>query len=149
MRYHSLIRNERYNNVKHAMPFFTTNDKARAQMRRGGSSEKQYTFTDQNGNEHPISSYNASVLDGKTLLGNENGSYFIGRLQDISKPQLDSLNERLAKDPMWLMRTDLGSFDQYRLDNPSLSEYLSQYFEHPNPNDPNVYTVGTTTPNVN
>lgn len=147
-RYIRLADDEHSDNVWAAMPYFNTKDEVLAQMQRKGKSEKQYTFTDQDGNEHPISSYNASVLDGKTLLGNENGSYFIGRLQDISKPQLDSLNARLAKDPMWLMRTDLGSFDQYRLDSPSLSEYLTQYYEHPNPKDPNVYAVGTTTPNT-
>lgn len=106
-----------------------------------------YTFTDTNGGKHYISDYNASVLDGKTVIGNPNGSIFIGKIQDISRPQLDSLNAYLKDNPSWIMRTDLGSFDQYRLDNPSLETYLKQYFEHPKANDPNVYAVGTTEPN--
>ena len=106
-----------------------------------------YTFTDTEGNKHFVSEYNASVLDGKTVIGNPNGSVFIGKLQDISRPQLDSLNAYLKDNPSWIMRTDLGSFDQYRLDNPSLDTYLKQYYEHPKANDPNVYTVGTTEPN--
>lgn len=106
-----------------------------------------YTFTDTEGNKHFVSEYNASVLDGKTVIGNPNGSVFIGKLQDISRPQLDSLNAYLKDNPSWIMRTDLGSFDQYRLDNPSLETYLKQYFEHPKANDPNVYAVGTTEPN--
>ncbi len=144
------IQDTREKEIIAAKPYHDFMDKYFAELmgsgRRGG--EKAYTFIGEDGNEYPISSYNASVLDGKTLLGNENGSYFIGRLQDISQPQLDSLNSRLANDPMWLMRTDLGSFNQYRLDRPSLEEYLQQYFEHPRANDPNVYTVGTTTPNI-
>jgi hypothetical protein len=81
------------------------------------------------------------------VFGNPNGGKFIGRIQDISQSQLDSLNNWLFMNPSWLIRPDLGSFAQYRLDNPSLKEYLSQYFEHPNPKDPNVFTVGTTEPN--
>jgi hypothetical protein len=46
-----------------------------------------------------------------------------------------------------LVTPDLGSFSQYRLDNPTLKEYLKQYFEHPKAEDPNVYTIGTTKPN--
>lgn len=114
---------------------------------KDGRDGVRYTFTDENGNEHPISDYNAAVLDGKTVLGNPNGGVFIGRIQDISKSQLDSLNAYLDKNPSWIMRPDLGSFDQYRLDNPSLASYLKQYFEHPKENDPNVYAIGTTTPN--
>lgn len=106
-----------------------------------------YLYYDKEGKSHPISEYNASVLDGKTILGNNNGSIFIGKLQDMSKTQLDSLNNYLKDNPSLLMRTDLGSFDQYRLDNPSLSSYLKQYFEHPNQNDKNVYVVGTKAPN--
>lgn len=107
----------------------------------------KYTFTDTNGEQHYVSEYNASVLDGKTVIGNPDGSIFIGKLQDISRPQLDSLNAYLKDNPSWIMRTDLGSFDQYRLDNPSLDTYLKQYYEHPKANDPNVYAVGTTEPN--
>lgn len=141
------VRDKHFDNVVKAQPYYNAMDAARAEAMRGGKSETRYTFIGEDGIEYPISDYKASVLDGKTLLGNENGSYFIGRLQDISQPQLDSLNSHLAKEPMWLMRTDLGSFDKYRLGNPSLKDYLTQYFEHPNENDPNVYTVGTTTPN--
>lgn len=109
--------------------------------------EFSYYYTDPNGETHPISGYNASILDGKTVLGNPSGGVFVGRMQDISKEQLDALNEYLKENPSWIMRTDLGSFDQYRLDNPSLQGYLKQYYEHPDANDPNVYTVGTTEPN--
>ena len=107
----------------------------------------RYKFTDVNGNEHFVSEYNASVLDGKTIIGNPNGSIFIGRMRDVSRPQLDSINNYLKNNPSWIMRTDLGSYDQYRLDSPSLKSYLDQYLEHPDPSDPNVYTVGTTEPN--
>lgn len=108
----------------------------------------KYGFVDKDGNLHSISEYHADVLDGKTVIGNPNGSIFIGRLQDISRPQLDSLNSYLAKNPSRILRTDLGSFNQYRLDDPSLESYLKQYYEHPKPNDPNVYVIGTTTPNT-
>lgn len=107
----------------------------------------RYTFIGTDGKEYPISYYNASVLDGKTVLGNKNGGMFIGRLQDVSNGQLDMINEYLKNNPSWLMRTDLGSFDQYRLDSPTLREYLRQYMEHPSENDPNVYVVGTTKDN--
>ena len=109
--------------------------------------EFSYSFVDPSGALHPVSDYNASILDGKTVLGNPSGGIFIGRMQDISVPQLNSLNEYLKENPSWIMRTDLGSFDQYRLDNPTLAGYLKQYFEHPKADDPNVYTVGTTAPN--
>lgn len=115
--------------------------------RSQGNNSNKYHFYDELGNSHYISEYNAGILDGKTILANPNGGVFIGRIQDITKPQLDSLNAYLKENPSWLMRPDLGSFDQYRLDNPSLSTYLKQYFEHPSANDPNVYTIGTTEPN--
>lgn len=107
----------------------------------------KYTFLDPSGEEHLISDYNAGILDGKTVLANPNGGIFVGRIQDISGPQLDSLNSYLSKNPSWLFRPDLGSFSQYRLDNPSLKTYLKQFFEHPREDDPNVYTIGTTEPN--
>lgn len=110
--------------------------------------ETKYGFVDKDGNLHPISEYNASVLDGKTVIGNPNGSIFIGRLQDISKPQLDSLNAYLKDNPSRILRTDLGSFNQYKLDSPSLETYLEQYYEHPEPDDPNVFVIGTTEPNT-
>lgn len=113
----------------------------------GAPKGKKYTYIDSEGNKHPIQDYNAAILDTKMVLGNPNGGVFIGKFQDISPEQLDSLNLYLSKNPSWLVRPDLGSFDQYRLDNPSLKTYLKQYFEHPKEDDPNVYTVGTTTPN--
>jgi hypothetical protein len=72
---------------------------------------------------------------------------FVGRIQDISDSQLDSLNNYLSKNPSWLIRPDLGSYSHYRLDSPTLKSYLGQYMEHPSSNDPNVYTVGTTEDN--
>jgi hypothetical protein len=69
---------------------------------------------------------------------------FVGRIQDVTPTQLDIINNYLKNNPSWIYCSDLGSFDQYRLDAPSLEEYLQQYYEHPDPNDPNVYTVGTT-----
>ena len=110
-------------------------------------SGKGYSYIDTKGVEHPISDYNASILDSKMVFGNPSGGKFIGRIQDISKAQLDSLNAWLSKNPSWLIRPDLGSFSQYRLDSPSLGEYLKQYYEHPKPEDPNVFTIGTTEPN--
>lgn len=112
-----------------------------------GSAINKYNYIDSEGNRHPIQDYNAAILDTKMVLGNPNGGVFIGKFQDISPEQLDSLNTYLSKNPSWLVRPDLGSFNQYRLDNPSLKDYLKQYFEHPKEDDPNVYTVGTTTPN--
>ena len=109
--------------------------------------ERKYFYIDTKGEEHPISDYNASILDSKMVLGNPNGGKFIGRIQDISTQQLNALNNWLQKNPSWLVRPDLGSFSQYRLDSPSLTEYLKQYFEHPKADDPNVYTIGTTEPN--
>lgn len=112
-----------------------------------GSAINKYIYIDSEGNKHPIQDYNAAILDTKMVLGNPEGGVFIGKFQDISPEQLDSLNNYLSKNPSWLVRPDLGSFNQYRLDNPSLKDYLKQYFEHPKEDDPNVYTVGTTTPN--
>lgn len=109
--------------------------------------DKIYTYTDILGNKHPISEYNAQILDNKMIFGNPTGGKFIGRFQDISQSQIDSLNNWLSKNPSWLVRPDLGSFNQYRLDSPTLQEYLKQYYEHPKAEDPNVYTVGTTEPN--
>lgn len=112
-----------------------------------GNGNKNYGYINTNDEERPISDWNASILDSKMVLADPNGGFMIGRIQDISKPQLDSLNSILEKRPMWLIRPDLGSFSQYRLDYPSLSKYLEQYYEHPRPEDPNVFTVGTTEPN--
>lgn len=114
---------------------------------KNNETKQAYTYTDINGAVRPISEWNAKILDNKMVFGNPNGGKFVGRIQDISQPQLDSLNSWLAKNPSWLVTPDLGSFSQYRLDNPTLKEYLKQYFEHPDPEDPNVYTVGTTEPN--
>lgn len=138
----------RLDEIVEAAPYTGFVDDYYKMNNQGRGRRKSYAFIGDDGNTYPISDYNASVLDGKTLLGNGNGSFFIGRLQDISPAQLDSLNARLSNDPMWLMRTDLGSFNQYDLNSPSLEGYLKQYFEHPKANDPNVYTVGTTTPNL-
>lgn len=119
----------------------------------GENDNTKYTYTDINGNIHPISDYKASVLDNKTILVNPNGGLFIGKFQDISPAQLDSINNWLANNPSHLLLGDLGSFSQYRIDDedwkkdPSLKNYLKQYFEHPKADDPNVYTVGTTEPN--
>ena len=107
----------------------------------------KYRFIDGDGNEHNVSDYDAGILDNKTVLGNPNGGVFIGRIQDISNSQLDSLNNYLSKNPSWLLRPDLGSFDRYRLNSPSLETYLKQFVEHPNQHDPNIYTVGTTEDN--
>lgn len=108
---------------------------------------EMYQYTDILGNKHPISEYNAKILDNKMVFGNPTGGKFIGRFQDISQPQLDSLNNWLRNNPSWLVTPDLGSFSQYRLDSPTLQEYLKQYYEHPRAEDPNVYTIGTTEPN--
>lgn len=105
---------------------------------------KKYFFVDQNGTLHHIGKYDAKVLDNKLILGNPNGGMFVGRIQDVTPTQLDIINNYLRNNPSWIYCSDLGSFDQYRLDAPSLEEYLQQYYEHPDPNDPNVYTVGTT-----
>ena len=114
---------------------------------RAGNGNKSYGYINTDGERKPISDWNASILDSKMVLADPNGGFMIGRIQDISQPQLDSLNSILEKRPMWLIRPDLGSFSQYRLDYPSLSKYLEQYYEHPRPDDPNVFTVGTTEPN--
>lgn len=111
------------------------------------NNEKEYGYVDENGKVHPISDYNAAILDNKLVFGNPQGGLFIGDFKNISKKQLDSLNSWLRRNPSWLVRPDLGSFDQYRLDNPTLEQYLKQYFENPSPSDPNVFTVGTTESN--
>jgi hypothetical protein len=59
---------------------------------RESDETRRYFYIDTNGNEHPISDYNASILDSKMVFGNPNGGKFIGRIQDISQSQLDSLN---------------------------------------------------------
>jgi hypothetical protein len=81
------------------------------------------------------------------VVANPNGGLMVGRFQDMSDAQLDSLNTYLQQHPSWIIRNDLGSFDQYKLDNPTFEDYLKQYFEHPSQDDPNVYAVGTVTPN--
>lgn len=106
-----------------------------------------YNYIDADGNKHPISDYDAAILDNKMVFGNPKSGLFIGDFKNISQRQLDSLNSWLRRNPSWLVRPDLGSFDQYRLDGPTLEAYLKQYYENPSPNDPNVYTVGTTEDN--
>jgi hypothetical protein len=59
----------------------------------------KYRYVDKYGNEHPISKYNASILDNKTIFSNPSGGVFVGRMQDISDSQLDSLNNYLSKNP--------------------------------------------------
>lgn len=103
-----------------------------------------YTVTDINNKTYPISNLNAAVLDNKTILGNNSGGLFIGGLGNISQEQLERVNKYLEKNPSWLIRNDLGSFDTYDLNNPSLKKYLKQYYEHPSENDPNVFVIGTT-----
>ena len=109
--------------------------------------DKTYSYIDTKGEEYPVSTYNASILDNKTIFANPNGGIFIGRIQDISPMQRDSLNSYLSKNPSYLLRMDLGSFNTYDLNNPTAKEYLQQYFEHPSQDDPNVFIVGTTEPN--
>lgn len=58
----------------------------------GDKESTGYFYVDTTGQEHPISDYNASILDSKMVFGNPTGGKFIGRIQDISLPQLDSLN---------------------------------------------------------
>ena len=111
------------------------------------STSNWYYFEDKHGVKHPISKYNASILDNKMVIGNPSGGIFVGRFQDISDRQLDSLNNYLKQNPSWLIRPDLGGFDLYRLDSPTLKQYLQQYSETIDPSDPNVYTVGTTEDN--
>lgn len=112
------------------------------------STRNWYHFEDKHGVKHSISDYNAGILDNKMILGNPSGGIFVGRFQDISDRQLDSLNNYLKQNPSWLMRPDLGGFDLYRLDSPTLKQYLQQYSENIDPSDPNVYTVGTTEDNT-
>jgi len=107
----------------------------------------KYTYVDTEGNEHPISDYNASILDSKMILANPNGGMFVGKFQDMNPEQFTWLNNWLSMYPSWLLKPDLGSFSQYRTDNPTASEYLKQYYEHPDAKDPNVFIVGTTEPN--
>lgn len=116
-------------------------------LQNNSKNDLKYRYVDKHGKEHPISKYNASILDNKTIFSNPSGGVFVGRIQDISDSQLDSLNNYLSKNPSWLIRPDLGSYSHYRLDSPTLKSYLGQYMEHPSSNDPNVYTVGTTEDN--
>lgn len=102
-----------------------------------------YSYTDVDGNEHPISDYNVSIRDYKMILGNPMGGRFVGRIQDISSMQLDSLNAYLSRNPSWLVRPDLGAFEQYRTNSPTAQEYMNQYFENIDAGDPNVFIVGT------
>lgn len=136
--------------AKQHLQFYKTRDKFvedNPGIENDSKNGYRYLVTDVNNKTYPVSELNASILDNKMVLGNPNGGIFIGRFQDISQPQLDSLNAYLQKNPSWISRNDLGSFDQYRLDSPTLGEYLKQYYEHPDPNDPNVFVVGTTQPN--
>lgn len=119
-------------------------DNIRQKIRNlSGEDGIKYSYTDVDGNEHPIGDYNASILDSKMVFGNPNGGRFIGRIQDISPAQLDSLNAYLSRNPSWLVRPDLGSFEQYRTDSPTAQEYMKQYIESIKASDPNVYIVGT------
>lgn len=111
------------------------------------NSDIKVEFVDTDGNHHSISEYNSAVLDNKSVFANPNGGTFVGKLQNISQEQLNLLNDRLKENPSWLVRPDLGSFELYRTDNPTLEQYLKQYMERTSPEDPNVYTVGTTEDN--
>ena len=66
---------------------------------RAANNDLKYRYIDEHGTEHPISRYNASVLDSKMVFGNPSGGVFVGRIQDISNSQLDSLNNYLSKNP--------------------------------------------------
>ena len=111
----------------------------------------------------PISSYNASVLDKKTVLGNPNGSMFIADFGNMSYDQLKNIvNPYLRKNPSYLFMPDMGAYSLYGLQNgidpdmrrhtymditkkPSYANYWNQFTEKESkePYNPTVhYLVG-------
>lgn len=111
----------------------------------------------------PISQYNASVLDKKTVLGNPNGSMFIADFGNMSYDQLKNIvNPYLKKNPSYLFMPDMGAYSLYGLQNgidpdmrkhtymditqkPSYTNYWNQFTEKESkePYDPAVhYLIG-------
>ena len=64
-----------------------------------GKTTNKFSYIDSDGTEHPIQDYNAPILNKKLIFGNPEGGVFIGRMQDMSPEQLNSLNEYLSKNP--------------------------------------------------
>lgn len=94
----------------------------------------------------PFSNYNTSILDTKKLiLGNPKGnSLFIGDFTKLNPQQFDYVNQFLLRNPSYPIRTDLGSFELYRTDNPSFQDYMSQFLDVYGDYNPNtMYVVGT------
>lgn len=94
----------------------------------------------------PISEYNTSIFDTKKfVLGNSLGnSLFIGDFVKMSPQQFDYVNSHLQKNPSYPIRTDLGSFELYRTDNPTFKDYMNQFLDVYGDYDPNsMYVVGT------
>lgn len=94
----------------------------------------------------PFSAYGTGILDTKKMvLGNSSGnSLFIGDFTQLSPEQFDMVNEHLKTNPSYPVRTDLGSYELYRTNNPSYWDYMSQFVENLNTYNPeSMYVVGT------
>lgn len=95
------------------------------------------------GEIRPISEWGAEILDRKTVLSNPEGGLFISKIANLSPSQYEFVNNWLAEHPSYLVAPDLGGFGQTYLEQPTMKQYISQYMECLDPNNPNLYVVGT------
>lgn len=94
----------------------------------------------------PFSNYNTQILDSKKLIfGNNSGnSLFIGDFTQLSPQQFDFINRHLRANPSYPVRTDLGSFELYNVNNPTYEDYMNQFVEPLGRyNDKYMYIIGT------
>lgn len=122
---------------------FNLNNLSNLVSSANNNKQATYGYTDINGHTGNIPDWNASILDGKFVLANPNGGLFINRVQNMSQKQLDWLNEYLKENPSYIIRPDLGGFGQVYMNNPTYKQYISQYSEGLDENDPNIFAVGT------
>ena len=94
----------------------------------------------------PFSAYGTQILDTKKMiLGNDKGnSLFIGDFTKMSPAQFDYINRHLLINPSYPIRTDLGSFELYKINNPTYFDYMNQFLDVWGEYNPNtIYVVGT------
>lgn len=93
------------------------------------SPEKPIRVVTVNNDTIPVSTYNASVLDKKSILGNKNGSMFIADFGNMSSDQLENkVNPYLKENPSVLFMPDMGAYSLYGLQNGKDPEMLKNTY---------------------
>lgn len=107
------------------------------------SDGKSFDYIDINGNRHSLKDWNAGDLSGKTIFSNPDGGLYLSSMSNLSSEQFKYLNEYLKEHPSYMIRPDLGGFAQDFLDNPTYRQYLNQYDNSLDVNNPNLFVIGT------